>query len=395
VLGRSRWLACGATVVLAAGVAGCAGAATTNSTVTGSTLTIYSSEPAGIAGTPHAQDVLAAEKLALDQAGGQVGHFKIKLNVAHGDKTSDNARSAIEDTNTIAYLGELAPGSSADSIGITNGGHGLLEISPTDTAIALTQTSPVVKDSPGVYYQSLKTNGRTFGRVVPASVHEATALVTAIKQLHVTKLYVTDDGGDYGKAIAFEVARDAGSQGVSVVKGPPVAANVKSSGAGAVFVGASSEALAAKLFNDVAVGSPKAKLFGASALNDNSFASALSPSAQANTYISSPGFMPGDLTQAGRKFVTDFRAAYGHEPVPSAIFGYEAMSLVLDVLRRAGAGANNPSTVVSEFHNTKNRNSDLGTYTISASGDTSLTPAPYVLSHFKAGKLVPYESLQA
>ena len=78
--------------------------------------------PASLAGTPQAQDVLAAEKLALEQAGGQVGHYKIKFDVAAAaDKISDNARTAIEDTNTIAYLGEIPQAGSADSLGITNG----------------------------------------------------------------------------------------------------------------------------------------------------------------------------------------------------------------------------------------------------------------------------------
>ena len=64
-----------------------------------------------------------------------------------GRKLSDNARQAIGDSSSIAYLGELTPGASADTIGITNA-EDLLQVSPTDTAVELTQVSPAVPNSP-------------------------------------------------------------------------------------------------------------------------------------------------------------------------------------------------------------------------------------------------------
>jgi hypothetical protein len=68
------------------------------------------------------------------------------------------------------------------------------------------------------------------------------------------------------------------------------------------------------------------------------------------------------------------------------------MALTLDVLRRAGSNAANHANVIAEFHNTRDRASVLGTYSINSDGDTTLNPAPYVLAHFKAGKLVPFKS---
>ena len=51
-----------------------------------------------------------------------------------GHELSDNARTAIENTTSIAYLGELQPGTSQISVEITNQ-QGLLVVSPTDTAV--------------------------------------------------------------------------------------------------------------------------------------------------------------------------------------------------------------------------------------------------------------------
>ena len=112
--------------------------------------------------------------------------------------------------------------------------------------------------------------------------------------------------------------------------------------------------------------------------------------------VSAPGFIDSgpkaDLSTQGTRFVSAFKTAYGRAPTQSAIFGYEAMSLLLDSLRRAGTQANNRSAVVAQFQKTKNRDSVLGTYSINGNGDTSA--APYVLSHFKAGRLVPFDSMQ-
>ena len=56
--------------------------------------------------------------------------------------------------------------------------------------------------------------------------------------------------------------------------------------------------------------------------------------------------------------------------MPQAIFGYEAMSAVLAVLKQAGTGAGSRATVVSDFRTLHDRQSVLGTYSIS-SGDTT------------------------
>jgi hypothetical protein len=65
---------------------------------------------------------------------------------------------------------------------------------------------------------------------------------------------------------------------------------------------------------------------------------------------------------------------------------------VLAVLREAGTAANNRSTVVRDFVSIKNRQSVLGTYSMSSTGDTSI--APFVFSRMQQGKLVPFAQVQ-
>jgi branched-chain amino acid transport system substrate-binding protein len=380
-------------LVLAAGLAGCGTAGSSTVTVTGSTLSIYAAQPPGAAGGQQAKDVIAAELLALHQADNRAGKFKIRFVQLDGAEVSDNARSAVEDQSSIAYLGEIEPGASRDSVPITNE-LGLLQVSPTDTASFLTQISSAVPGSPLSFYPSRATYKETFARVVPTTIPEAADQVSELQALHLSKLYVASDGGPYGATIAHQVAQDArgAKPAITVTTGPPLAAKVAGAGDRAVFFGASSETAATRFFDSVVSSDPNVKLFAPSALYDDGFVSGLASAAQRDLYVSSPGFMPGDLTPAGAKFVSDFGSAYGHAPAPEAIFGYEAMAAVLSVIRQAGASATNRKAIVDDFRGLKDRASVLGTYTLS-DGDTNV--APFVFSRPQSGQLTPVKFFSA
>ena len=158
LLRRSRLLTVAACGVFAISTIG-AGCSTTppSPTVSGKTLTVYLSAPSNLASNSAAQDVINAEKLAFTQLSGQVSGFTLKLQVVRSNKISDNARSAIEDKTSVAYLGEVTPGTSVDSFGITNA-QDLLQVSPTEAA------SVPTKD-----FESFSTYGRTFASMAPGS----------------------------------------------------------------------------------------------------------------------------------------------------------------------------------------------------------------------------------
>lgn len=377
VLARGR-AAC-ACALFAVAIAGCTqgGSGSSAVTVSGKTLTIYLSN-APTSQPQVARDVLAAEQLAF-KGQSSINGFTVQTRVV-SDKISNQARTAIQDKTAIAYLGEIVPHSSYASLGITNAAD-LLQVSPTDTALELTQASPVVAGSPDTYYESKSTYKQTFARVVPNSAHEAKAQVQEMRAQGVTKLYVTDDGGPYGAAIANVVKQDAAGT-FTVVS--------SLSDADGAFWGGNSPAAAAKFFQRAAAANPQIKLFAPSALADPTIAGQLTGAG--HLYLSAPGFLKQNLTPAGSKFVTDFTTAYGRAPVAQAIFGYEAMSAVLAVLHKAGTAANNRGTVVSDFLSLKNRESVLGTYSMNSSGDTSI--APFVFSRVQQGKLVPFAQVQ-
>jgi branched-chain amino acid transport system substrate-binding protein len=380
---RSRVLARGraacACALLTAAVAGCTSSGSANSSVTvsGNVLTIYVS--AAPTDQPQvAQDVLDAEQLAFSQSSHTVGGRTVRMLPVRGSTISAQARTVIQDASSVAYLGEIVPGSSYASLGITNA-LDILQVTPTDTALELTETTPAVANAPDGYYESLGTYGRTFARVVPTSGDEAKAQVQEMQALGVSKLYVSSDGSDYGAAIANAVTQDVGG-GITLVS--------SAAAADGVFYGSASPAVAARFFNGVAGSNPSAKLFGPSALDAPAFVSALSPAVR-NLYVSVPGFLKADLTPAGTTFVSQFTSTFGHAPAVQAIFGYEAMAAVLSVLKQAGTSANSRSTVVKDFLAIRNRQSVLGTYSIDSNGDTSI--APFVFNRLKSGQLVPFK----
>jgi branched-chain amino acid transport system substrate-binding protein len=384
VLGWSRAQALRVVVAaaLAAAVAGCSASGNSTVKAKGTTLTIYASAPPGASSDPVVQDVLAAERLAFQQKHGEVTAFKLSFPPAlSGGKLSDHARTAIQNTGAIAYLGEILPGDSADTMGINNA-QDLLQVAPTDTALELTLSTPAISNTPGRYYEALKTYGRTFARVVPNSLQEAKAQVEVMRSQSVSKLFVSDDGSAYGKAIARAVKQNA-SPSISVVS--------SQSAADGVFYGASSDSAAIRVFNGALQANPSVKLFGPSSLADQTFASGISAGAK-NVFISAPGFLPADLTPAGQQFVTDFKSAHGRAPTPQAIFGYEAMAAVIDTIKKAGKSANDRGVVVQDFFEIKNRSSVLGTYSINSGGDTSI--APFVFSRLRGGKLIPFKFVE-
>jgi ABC-type branched-subunit amino acid transport system substrate-binding protein len=383
-------LASGSTVAaigaLAALVAGCA-TAPSAPTTTGKSLNIYLSAPASLKGDPQAQDVLDAEALAFSSTCTlspsptvQLGGFTVSLRALSSRKISDNARTAIDDTNSAAaYVGEIVPGTSEDSVGITNA-QDLLQVSPTDNAVELTQRSAVVPGSWGRYYESLSTYGKTFARMVPTSAAEAAFLVGQMRGLGVHAVEVRHDGSDYGKAIAHAVS--------SLASG---LTTTSASGADAVFYGGNSEPQARAALDQAAAANPGVKLFVPSALDNGTFLSTLSPAAQLHLYVSSPGFAAKSLPPGGRAFVKKFTRACGHAPAPPAIFGYAAMQALIAVLREAGQGVTSRSTVVRDFRSYSNKSSVLGAYSFKG-GDIAITTAggtpPFLLLRAKAGKLV-------
>jgi branched-chain amino acid transport system substrate-binding protein len=388
---RVRWLAFSSCVIaLALGVSACGSDSSSSSGGGGGKkVTIYSSLPLQGATRPQSVDVNKGATLALKAAGGKGGSCTVtfkKLDDATAQAgqwdagaTSANARKAAQDKSAVAYIGEFNSGASAISIPITNDA-GLQQISPANTALELTKNpGPAGKGAPGKYYP---TGKRTYARVVPADHIQGAALGDWMKELGVKKLYITNDKQVYGSGVAKTTSDAAKLRGIQVLgnegidpKAPnyrSLAAKIKSSGADAFFFGGIVDNNAVQLYKDVGAANPNAKLFGDDGVAVTTFTKPLPKAIAAKTYITVATIDPKDYPPEGQKFFKDFASTYGGQPETYAIYGYEAMALALDAMKRAGDKCSDKAAVSAEVYKTKGRKSVLGTYSIDKDGDTTI-----------------------
>jgi branched-chain amino acid transport system substrate-binding protein len=398
---------------LALGVAACGGGDDSGGSTGGgggrTTLTIYSSLPLQGDSRPQSESVVNGEKLALEEAGGKVGKFKITYKslddatAAAGKwepgQTSADARKAAQDPSTIAYLGEFNSGASAISLPITNEA-GILQISPSNTYVGLTRAEGADKGEPDKYYPSGK---RTYGRVVPADHIQAAAQVAYQKGEGCQKLYILNDKEVYGKGIADQVANIAKQQGLTVLGNDGIdtkaanfrtlATKIKSAGADCMFFGGITQNKGVQVFSDVHAANPTAKLFGPDGVAETPFTSKISPSVQKMTYITNPTLDPKLYPPAAQDFFKSYKSKYGADPEPYAIYGYEAMKVALLAIQNAGDKGNDRQAVIDAFFKIKDRDSVLGKYSIDENGDTTLSD--YGADRVKKGKLVFDKVLKA
>ncbi len=377
-------------MAIAAGAAGCGNDQANGGSVRGNNLTVYSSLPLQGPEGDRSKSILNAEKLALKDAGGKAGNFKVGFSFVDDSAGSDgtakwspdvvanNARKAVEDVHTIAYIGELDSDASALSVPITNEA-GFPQVSPGSTAVGLTKLVPgAEKGEPDKFYPSGKRN---FARVVPPDDVEASAAAGWAKTLGAHSVFVLGDRSPEGDGLAelFRVA--ASKRGLNVAgedRMDPraqdysdLSSKIAQARPDAVFFGGSRDSNAAALWTSLHQAVPAARLIGTHDLLAPDFYSGLG-AAERQTYLTSVAQDPRQLPAKGQRFVRDYRREFGTAPDPFAAYGYASMSLVLDAIARAGGSGRSRDRIIREIFDTSNYDSVVGRFSIDDNGDTTL-----------------------
>ena len=370
----------------AATTGGCAKAGSGTRT-SSDALTIYASLPLRGERAATSTAIVHGMKLAIAQAHGKVGDYRLRLAVlddTDGEpprwspaQAGANARRAAQDRDAIAYVGDVDSGATAIAIPITNEA-GILQVTPASTYTGLTEPSGADKGEPQRYYPS---GMRTFGRIVPGDQVQAPAMTQLLRARGVKSIFLVDDADSYGERLAAAIARRARTLGIEVrgddrVKPDPgsaakTARKVALSGADAiVYTGA--PASATLLWRAAHEEDPAIGLFGGASLADSAFAASVGPAAQ-DTYLTSPSLEIDKYAPAARNFAAAYRRAFDHGPPAYAIQGYEAVQAILAAIRAAGDGGNDRRQVIRQFFRIDGRRSVLGTYSIDGNGDTTLS----------------------
>jgi branched-chain amino acid transport system substrate-binding protein len=388
--------------VLALGVAACGGdddeeggGSGGGGADAGATLNIYSSLPLQGASRPQTQAMVQGIELAVEQAGGKAGDFKIEYESLDDstaqagtwtpERASANARQVAGDEDAIAYIGEFNSGASAISIPILNEVP-IAQVSPANTAVGLTSDEPGAESGePEKYYP---TGERHYVRIVPKDTIQGAALATLMTEDGCGNAYILNDKEVYGAGLARNIEAAAKEQGLEVLgnegidpKAPnfrSVASKLEAEGTECfVFSGITANG-AVQLFKDVSAAVPDARLFGPDGVAESGFADpkegGIPPEVQEKTRVTVATLAPEEYPEVGKKFFADFQKKYGDpNPDPYAVYGYEAMDLILDTIAELGPDGGDKQAVIDALFATQGRESALGTYDIDENGDTTLT----------------------
>jgi branched-chain amino acid transport system substrate-binding protein len=359
----------------------------------GQTLNIYSSLPMQGSSRTQTTALVNGAKLALEQAGGKAGDFTVKYTPLDDstaqagswtpEATTANARKAAGDDSVAVYIGEFNSGASAVSIPILNEA-GVPQISPANTAVGLTSDEPGANPGePAKYYPA---GNRTYSRIVPKDTIQGAALATLMKKDGCTKVQMANDKEVYGAGLGKNIELAAEAQSLSVIANDAIdknaanyrslAAKAKAAGADCFVYAGITANNAVQLYKDFAAALPDAKLYGPDGVAESGFVDpkegGIPADVASRVKVSVATLSPDQYPPEGQKFFDEFTAKYGEKnPDPYAIYGYEAMSLALDAIKRAGSA--DKAEILKAILATKDRASVLGTYSIDENGDTTLT----------------------
>src|SRR5207237_4279192 len=122
-----------------------------NAKISGSSLTVYSSLPEQGASGDQAKAIENGARLGLKLKGDEVGKYTVaykplddslaSTGAADEGKGAQNARTAVQDSSAIGYVGEYNSGISKVTIPILNKA-GITQISPANTYVGVTSTAP-------------------------------------------------------------------------------------------------------------------------------------------------------------------------------------------------------------------------------------------------------------
>jgi branched-chain amino acid transport system substrate-binding protein len=294
-----------------------------------------------------------------------------------------NARAYAADESVLGVIGTYNSGCAQAMIPILSKapGGGLAMVSPGNTLICLTQSSPsCAKGEPG----SLYPGRRNYVRVVPNDAYQGAGLASFAAQRGVDSAYVLYAGGDptsLGQARTFRgAARRLGIELAGFAAWDVDAANyrglmhrVARTDPDALLLAGLTEQNGGRLIKD------KVAVLGANGgavklLAPDGFAQQstidLAGAAARGMFASVPGRVPQNLTGPGKTLVSELRKEVSGPIELYAPYAGQAASLLLGAISPS-AGR---SEVIAAVRNARISNGITGSFRILPSGDPSIGP---------------------
>lgn len=330
--------------------------------------------------------------LVLEAANWQAGGHRVAFQ-ACDDSEADtglwskaqcgsNARAYAADPSVLGVIGTYNSGCAEVMIPILGRapGGGVAMVSPGNTLICLTQTSPSCgKGEP----RSLYPERHDYARVVPNDAYQGAGLALFAKGQgieHPYVLYAAKDPTSIGQAKTFRgAARKLGLNLAGFQAWNPNATSYRSlmrkvaaRSPDAILLAGLTEENGGQLIKDkVGVLGPNT---GVKLLAPDGFAQQstidLAGKAAAGMFASVPGQVPQKLKGPGKKLVGELEAKLGKAPELYAPYAGQAASVVLAAIGKAS----NRVGVIEAVRATKVHNGITGSFEILPSGDPSVGP---------------------
>lgn len=293
-----------------------------------------------------------------------------------------NARAYAADPSVLGVVGTYNSGCAELEIPILGRapGGGVAMVSPGNTLICLTQSSPgCAKGTPGSLYPAR----RNYARVVPNDAYQGAGLASFAREQGIEHAYVLYAGGDptsLGQAKTFRgAAKKLGIEVAGFRAWDPKAASytglmrtVAGSACDAILLAGLTEQNGARLIKDkVAVlGSNN----GVKLLAPDGFAQQstieLAGRAAAGMFASVPGRVPQNLEGPGKTLVSQLQKEVRGPVELYAPYAGQAASVLLGAISHSGARAG----VIEAVRTTKVKDGIVGSFSILPSGDPSVGP---------------------
>lgn len=320
----------------------------------------------------------------LDDASPQTGKWD-------GAVEAENANKAVSDPDAMVYIGTYNSGAAKVSMTITQRAR-MAQITPANTYPGLTKKLGAAPGEPEMYRP---LGIVSYFRVPPADDIQGAVGAKWAKALGHHKIFILNDQELYGKGIADVFEAEAKKIGLQVLgnegidyKQPdqkPILTKIRASGADLVYMGAVVETGAQTIIRqmkDLGMVSPKVKFMGPDGLYEEELLKAATCDAAlaVNMHITFASLPFENMVGKGAEVYKLYKAAYKLEPTSYALYSWEAASVAIDGINRAGV--KDREKIRAAIAATKDFNGLNGKWSFDANGDTTMD----VMSGFEVVK---------
>ena len=347
------------------------------------------------------KDMVAAMRLAIDEQGADQGAVHVEL-VADSDSGADGgtdpartaaaARRAVAEPSAIGIIGPLTSSGSKAMAPVTNRAHmPILGISAT--AVGLTRRAD---GAPGMPRDVAPTGKPNLVRLVPNDARQSLALAAYMKEESIGDLVILHDGQTYGAGLAAALQHDAPRAGIKVhaVNVMPTDRDAAPAARAAalslsdttrtpaVLIACNSYRAAVAAARAAARSNDRVLIFGPDSMALRGVYANLGTEVERRVYITSYLLPIQYYGPLGDAVFQRLSKRLGRSPTPTALYAYEAMSLLLGAIHEAlpdeaslksRTVTEQRAAVTAELLHTFDRGSVIGTYSIDVHGDTTNT----------------------